>query len=83
MTNNKNVKGKHHHRVVLKDVFGFAEHQEKASYVLGYKLTLTRNKNDAVVDKAAGTADARIKSDHIHWYISHYRTFIQEQGILS
>ena len=29
---------------MLKDVFGFAEHQEKATYGLGYKLTLTRKK---------------------------------------
>ena len=45
---------------MLKDVFGFAEQQEEATYGLGYKLTLTRNKDDAVLDKAAGIADARI-----------------------
>ena len=33
---------------MLKDVFGFAELQEKATCGLGYKLTLTRNKDDAV-----------------------------------
>ena len=32
MTNNKTVKGKHHLRIMLKDVYGFAEHQEKATY---------------------------------------------------
>ena len=31
----KSVKGKHHVRIMLKDVFGFAEHQEKATYGLG------------------------------------------------
>ena len=51
---------------MLKDVFGFAEHQEKATYGLGYKLTLTRNKDVAVIDKAGGIADARIRIDHIH-----------------
>ena len=35
LTNNKNVKGKYHVRIYLKDVFGFAEHQEKATYGLG------------------------------------------------
>ena len=66
MNNNKNVKGKNHLRILLKDVFGFAEYQEKATYGLGYELTLTRNKDEAVIDKIAGIADARIKIDHIH-----------------
>ena len=35
LTNNKTVKGEHHLRIMLKDVFGFAEHQEKATYGLG------------------------------------------------
>ena len=29
LTHNKNVKGKYHLRIMLKDVFGFAEHQKK------------------------------------------------------
>ena len=53
-------------RTKLKDVFGFAEHQEKATYGLGYKLTLTGNKDEAVIDKATGVADVRIEIDHIH-----------------
>ena len=56
-------------RIMLKDVFSFAEHQEKATYGLGFQLTLTRNKDEAVSDKAAGIADARIRNNHIHWYI--------------
>ena len=55
---NQNVKGKYHLRIVLKGVIGFADCQEKATYGLGYKLTLTRNKDGAVVDKAGGIADA-------------------------
>ena len=35
ITTNKNVKGKFHLRIMLKDVFGFIEHQEKATYGLG------------------------------------------------
>ena len=41
---NKNVKGKYHLRLMLKDVFGFAQSQEKATYALGCKLTLTGKK---------------------------------------
>ena len=80
---NKNIKGKYHVKNMLKDVFGFAEHQEKATYGLGYKLTLTRNKDDAVIDKAVGIADARIRIDHIHWYVPHYTPSIQQQSTLS
>ena len=32
---NKSVKGKYDVRIMLKDIFGFAEHQEKATYGLG------------------------------------------------
>ena len=80
---NKNIKGKYHVKIMLKDVFGFAEHQEKATYGLGYKLTLTRNKGDAVIDKAGGITDARIRIDHIHWYVPHYTPSIQQQSTLS
>ena len=41
ITTNKNVNGKFNLRIMLKDVFGFTEHQEKATYGLGYKMTLT------------------------------------------
>ena len=83
MTDNKNVKGKYHVRVMLKNFFGFIEGQEKATYGLGYKLTLTRNKDEAVKDKVASIADARIKIDHIHWYVPHYTHSMSQQAILS
>ena len=79
LTANKSVKGKYQLKTLLNDVFGFAECQEKATYGLGYKLTLTRNKDDAVIDKAGGIADARIRIDHIHWYVPHYTPSIQQQ----
>ena len=82
ITNNKNVKGKNHLRIMLRDVFGFIEHQEKATYGLGHKITLTRNKDEAVIDKVAGIADARIKGAHFHWYVPHYTLSIQQQNIL-
>ena len=83
MTDNKRVKGRYHVRIMLRDVFGFAEHQEKATYGLGYKLTLTRNKDEGVIDKVAGIAEARIKIDHIHWYVPHYIPSMAQQAIMS
>ena len=79
---NKNTKGKCHLRIMLKGVLGFAKCQEKATYGLGYKLTLTGNKDDAVIDKPAGIADARIKIDHIHWYVPHYIPSLSHENIL-
>ena len=67
---------------MLKDVFGSAEHQERASYGLGYKLTLARNKGDAVLDKPPGIADARTKVDDIHWYVPPYTLTTSQQGII-
>ena len=63
--------------------FRFAEHQEKLVYGLGYKLTITRIKDEVVLDKAAGNADAIIKIDHIHWYVPALTPSILEQCILS
>ena len=83
MTDNKRVKGKYHLRIMLKDVFGFAEHQEKATYGLGYKLTLTRNEDESIIDKVPGIANGRIKIDHIHWYVPHCTPSMAQQGILS
>ena len=83
LTSDKNIKGKYQLRITLKDVFGFAERQEKAIYCLGYKLTLTRKKDDAILDKPAGIADATIKIDHISWYVSYYILSIQQQSFLS
>ena len=82
MTTNKNVNGKFHLRVMLREVFGFSEHQERAAYGLGYKLTLTRNKDEAVIDKVAAIADARIKIDHIIWYVPHYTPSMSQQAII-
>ena len=35
LTNNKDIKDKYHVTIMLKDIFGFAEHQEKGTYGLG------------------------------------------------
>ena len=83
LTNDNNKKAKFYVRIRLRDVFGFVENQEGATYGLGYKLTLTRNEDEAIINKTASTADARIKIDHIHRYAPHYTPSIQQQGALS
>ena len=83
LTNNKNIKGKYHVRIYLKDVFGFAEHQEKATYGLGYKLTLTRNSDNAVLNKADATVLGKVKINRIEWYVPHYTASMSQQALLS
>ena len=82
LTDNKNVNGKYHMRNYLKDLFGFAEHQEKATSGLGYKLTLTTNSDNAVSNKKA-IAIGKIKINDIEWYLPHYRASLEQQTLLS
>ena len=83
LTNNKSQKGKYHVRIYLKDVFGFAEYQEKATYGLGYKLTMTRNNDNAVLNKGNAINNGKVKIDAIEWYVPHYTPSMQQQAILS
>ena len=83
LTINKTQKGKYHVRIYLKDVFGFAEYQDKGTYGLGYKLTLTRNTNNAVLNKDNAINNGRVKINAIEWYLPHYTPSIQQQSILS
>ena len=82
LTNNKTIKGKCHMRIDLKDIFGFAPHQEKATYGVGYKLTLTRNSDNAVLNKTNATAIGKIKTHSIERYVPHYLANLKEQGVL-
>ena len=83
LTNNKTQKGKYHVRIYLKDVFGFAEYQEICTYGLGYKLSLTRNSNNFVLNKGNAINNAKIKINAIEWYVPHYTPSMQQQSIFS
>ena len=50
---------------------------------MGYKLTLTRNSNNAVLNKDNAINLGRIKINAIEWYVPHYTPSIQQQSILS
>ena len=83
LTINKTQKGKYHIRIYLKDIFGFAEYQDKGTYGLEYKLTLTRNTNNAVLNKDNAINLGRNKIIAIEWYVPHYTPSMQQQSILS
>ena len=78
LTNNKNIKGKYHIRIYLKDIFGFAEHQERGTYGLGYKLTLTRNTDNAVLNKDNAVGNGRNKINSLDWYVPQYSPNLEE-----
>ena len=82
LTNNKTIKGKYHIRIYLKDIFGFAEHQEKGTYGLGYKLTLTRNTDNAVLNKDNAVVVGRVKINSLDWYMPHYSPNLEEYNKL-
>ena len=83
LTNNKTQKGKYHVRIYLKDVFAFADYQEKCTYGLGYKLQLTRNSDNSLLSKGNAIDNAKTKINAIDWYVPHYTPSMQQQSILS
>ena len=83
LTNNKNIKGKYHVRIYLKDIFDYAEYQQKGTFGLGYKLTLTRNTDNAVLNKVNAINIGKVKINGIELYVAHYTPSIQQQSILS
>ena len=72
LTNNKWIKGKYHIRIYLKDIFGFVENQEKGTYGLGYKLTLTRNTDNAVLNNDNAVVNGGVKISSLDWYVPHH-----------
>ena len=83
LTNNKTQKIKFHRRFITTDNFGFAEYQEKATQGLGYKLTLTRNIDNAVLNKDNATNIGKIKNNAREWYVPHYTPSISNEAMSS
>ena len=67
---------------MLKDVFDLAENQVKGTYSLGYNLTLTRNSDSCVLNKAYATSIAKIKFIGIELFVPRYTPTMQQQKIL-
>ena len=82
LTNNKNVKGKYHVRNYLKDIFGFAEYQEKGTNGLGYKSTMTTKTDNAVLNKGNATNNGKIKINGVELDVPHFTPSLTQQKIL-
>ena len=83
LTNNKTQRGKYHVSIMLKDIFGFAQHQDKRTLGLGYTSTISRNTDNAVLNKGDTINNAKIKIYSITWYVPHYTPSLEQQTILS
>ena len=83
LTNNNNIKRKRHLRIMLKDILGSTEKQEKVTYGSVYKLTLTRISDNAVLNKDNAINNDEIKIIAIEWYVPHYTPSITQQAIFS
>ena len=67
---------------MLRVIFEFAENQQKDTFGLGYKLTLTRNSDNAVLNKDNATKIGKIKIKAIEWYVPHYAPSNSNQAFL-
>ena len=83
LTKNKNIKGKNHVTIMLRVIFDFAELQGKSQYILGYRLTLTRNSDSDVLKKCNAIHNAKIKIESSDWYTPNYTPSLSQQTILS
>ena len=71
-------KVKYHLRSYLGHIFSFAEHQETVTYGLGYKLTLTRNTDNAVLNKDNATNNAKSIIIALKWYVPQYTPSLED-----
>ena len=55
----------------------------KAIYGLGYKLTMTRNTDNAVLNKCNAISNGKSRINAIEWYVPHCTPSMQQQSILS
>ena len=79
LTSNRKTKGKCHVTIKLKDIFGFAAHQEKATYGLGYNLILARTSDNAVLNRGNTVNTTEIKINGNHWYAQDFTLSLEQQ----
>ena len=83
LSNDKNQKVRNQIRNKLEDILRFVEHQQKETFGVGYKLTLTRNLDNSLLNIDKATNIGKSKINIIEWYILHYTNSIPQQAILS
>ena len=88
-TNIKTTKGNYLVSVHLKNVLGFAEHQDACTFGLGYIITWQRINDDHVISHPAQANDAakialagRVIIDYISWCVPHYTPSVSNQNLM-
>ena len=64
--------------IPLSEIFGFALHQDKITYGLGFSLSLKRANNDNAIYRTIGDASKIVIKD-IALYVLHYTTSIENK----
>ena len=68
---------------MLDEIFGFCEKQLTATCGLGYRPTLTRDSDNAVLNKGNAINNAKFKTNSIYWYVKNYTPSTEQQRILT
>ena len=82
LTKKKNINGKYHVRIYSKVFFDFGS-VEKVTLGLSYFLTLTKNSDNAVLNKGNDIYSAKSKIISIECSVPHYTPSLELQTILS
>ena len=89
MTNYKTIKDYYRVRTSLKEIFGFAEHQDNCTYGLGYKLKLQRKNDNHVLchlsqanDAAKLALTARVVIIDISLQIPHFTPSVSNKKLI-
>lgn len=69
--------------IPLSEIFGFALHQDKIIYGLGFMLTLKRASNDNAIYRLGGVDAAKIEITDIALYVPHYTTSLENQILVT
>ena len=81
LINNKNQNGDYCVGIMLRDVFGFAEHQQEATYGLGYRLAITRKFKEAALNKAEPIANVKVLINSRDWLVPLYKPCMGQEVI--
>ena len=61
--------------------FGLTEHQEEATYSLGYKLPLKRNSDSSFLNETNAINFDKIRKIGTEWYVPHPTPGMEEEKI--
>ena len=67
---------------MLKVFLNFAVHQERGTYGPGYRLTLSRNSDNALLNKGNALNNAKIICNNIDWMLPTFKPNLEQQNVI-